>query len=56
MTYTVTEVVNCLLDWSLTEFLPGPLAVRTFLKSARTTKWSDEEKVKFWLEAVAELT
>lgn len=55
-TYTVTEVVNCLLDCNLTEFLPGPLADSLVLKSDRTMKELDEENVKFWLDAVAALT
>ena len=55
-THTITEVVYCLFDRSLTEFRPGPLGLKTVLKSARRIKWSLDAKVKFCCRAVVEST
>jgi hypothetical protein len=54
LAHTITEVVYCSFDWSLTEFRPGPL--KTVLKSARKIKWSSDAKVKFCCIAVVEST
>ena len=56
MPYTITEVVYCLFDMILKEFLPGPSGSRTVVESARRIKWSGDEKLKFWLSAVAAST
>ena len=56
MPYTITEVVYCLFDMILKESLPGPSGSRTVVESARRIKWSVDEKLKFWLSAVAAST
>ena len=36
--YIIVEVVYCLFDWIRIEFLPGPLALRVVVWSARMMK------------------
>ena len=55
-THTVTCVEYCLLLCSRTELRPGPPALSFVVWSARITKWSPLEKVRFCASAVVWLT
>ena len=52
-THTVTCVVYFLLLCSRTELRPGPDALSFVVWSARMTKWSPLENVRFFASAVA---
>ena len=51
--YIATCVVNVFFDLIRTEFLPGPLGVRTVRKSVLRINVSSEAKVRFSLIEVA---
>lgn len=47
VTYTAAWVVYVFEDFILTELRPGPLALRTVVKSVRRMKESEDAKVRF---------
>ena len=51
--YIATCVVNVFFDLIRTEFLPGPLGLRTVRKSVLKINVSSEAKVRFSLMEVA---